>query len=140
MYVNYEGSVKEATPIANQPRLERISIKYWPPIIEIKELVVERIGPHLHSLYVHGSVACGNAKPYVDGLRLIVVTRIVPDHEHWSSFDRDCLQVVLRHPFIPELQVEVVAVAEVMEQERLAHTLRTQSVCMYGKDLVYPLL
>ena len=111
----------------------------WIELIEdIKDVFVGRFGEGLHGLYVRGSIARGEAIPYISDLDAFSVhtTVLDQDDEIWIR----TLEIVLQdnYPQISAFDIRLFSYDDVLaspHMEGLRFIIKTQSLCIYGEDL-----
>jgi hypothetical protein len=93
------------------------------------------LGDSLHSLYLRGSVAKGQAIPFISDIDTLLIT-------HYSITEKQQQQVIEIKEKINEI-FPFVTKAEIMaepveqtEKTWLKFLLKTQCVCIYGTDLI----
>ena len=112
----------------------------WEDPIEAVTMVVrDRLGDFLHSIYLRGSVARGTAVPEVSDLDMLIVYEDEYDAPDWAWSKALAEEIRSRFPFCKGLDLNFLN--RTILQERRAGApyrfmLRTQSVCLVGRDLV----
>jgi predicted nucleotidyltransferase len=110
----------------------------WRAAIEmVVAAFVERYQTTLHSMYVRGSVAKGEA---IDGRSDLDAVVIFASNGNETIHERkweDAVETALLavHPFICKLDVHEYTLEEAMETRSLRIAFRTQTVCVHGTDL-----
>jgi hypothetical protein len=101
-------------------------------------LLAEAFGPRLHSAYLYGSVARGNAVPGRSDVDLIAVLPAAPTDEDRVRADRVERALVERFPVLSSAGVGLTHLQEIRSPaQRYSGQvfLRELAVCIFGQDL-----
>src|ERR1043165_70647 len=120
--------------IGNPARYPVLQQDYAAVVEYIIEKVSSLLGEELHSMYLRGSVAKGEAIPYISDIDTLLIT-----HQPLSPEDRNELEklqdsISELYPFITKLELHAEPLPEV-EKRWLRFLLKTSCVCVYGEDL-----
>jgi hypothetical protein len=102
------------------------------------DLLADEFGPRLHSAYLYGSIARGNAVPGRSDADLIAVLLAAPTDEDRARADRVERALVERFPVLFSAGVGLTHLQEIRSPaQRYSGQvfLRELAVCVYGKDL-----
>jgi predicted nucleotidyltransferase len=110
----------------------------WKEAVEaIKEAYLSHLGEAVHSIYVRGTVARGEAKEGVSDIDTFAVTTKKPEaiDRSWVGAAQKTLKA--RFPFAEGIEIEFIPLDELFYEEFFPDRflIKTQSACIYGKDL-----
>lgn len=97
-----------------------------------------RVGPLLHSLYVYGSVATGQAKPFVSDLDLSVVLQRPATTPELATIESVRIALESRHPEVVKIDFDIGVLVEVLSPAReldWGYWLKHHCRCVLGEDL-----
>lgn len=124
--------------ILNDTSFESISTAWRPVIEKIKNSYLEHFDKQVHSIYIRGSIPRGMQ---VDGFSDVDVFALLYDYEErWKMADwQPELQLELQkeYSFVTEVEIMLSQYFKdfYKKNPRLAMTIKTQSLCIYGKDI-----
>lgn len=127
LYPNSEGFIEPVFPEMQ---------KEWKIIVDkTVEYYRTDFGDKIHSIYVRGSVAKGQAVKRVSDVDTYCVMKdddFKPNPENAKAFNS---KIVNEYPYC--FQVELVAMSKnfIMDNHKRRMTLKTQGRCVYGEDL-----
>lgn len=127
--------------LAFSPSFDKLQLNWHELLNEMVKVYRAKYGKNLHSVYVRGTVAKGEA---IDGISDLDTFAIVHEGEEevqpeWSKEPRDALVAI--YPFCTGIECIVLPLASLQKikppkninpWQRL---IKTQSLCVYGKDL-----
>jgi uncharacterized protein len=97
-----------------------------------------RVGPFLHSLYVYGSVATGQAKPFVSDLDLSMVLQRPATTPELATIESARIALEKRHPEVVKVDFDIGVLADVISPAReldWGYWLKHHCRCVLGEDL-----
>ena len=132
---NYLGIDKDGF-IIKEASADKFQEKWKPVIEEVKNAYIKNFGDKLHSVYVRGSVAKGEAIDGIadlDTIGLVNLPKEKIDIKWKGEFNK---QSSIRYPFVNGIEIVVSSPQEAVSKNRSVHIfLKTQAVCIYGKDI-----
>jgi hypothetical protein len=127
-----EGYIRPEADLANvQPEYQRVPAA-------AAGLLADEFGSHLHSVYLYGSVARGNAVPGRSDVDLVAVLLAAPTDGDRRRADRVERALVERFPVLFSAGVGLTHLQEVRSPAQrygLQVFLRELAVCIWGQDL-----
>jgi len=128
--------------VVNEASFKKIQPYYKKILEEINQLYIEKLGSSLLSTYIRGSVSTGKAKPYVSDIDSVAITKNkIPNRSLlWTIKVSRSLEE--KYPKAELFELTIVSLQELLKSEKynnLRIYLKTQSVCLFGKDIL-PLL
>lgn len=97
-----------------------------------------RVGPLLHSVYVYGSVATGQAKPFVSDLDLSMVLQRSATTSELAAIESVRVALEKRHPEVVKVDFDIGVLADALSPaSELAwgYWLKHHCRCVLGEDL-----
>jgi hypothetical protein len=122
--------------IINPASFEKIQEKWLKPVEEVKEKYIAHFGSALHSLYIRGSVPKGNAIDEISDLDTFAVVNLNEediDISWWKEINEKIKQ---KYPFVEGVEVVAIPFNEFEKSNGDKIMIKTQSICLYGTDLV----
>jgi hypothetical protein len=124
-----------------EPSFDKLQLHWHELLNEMVKVYRAKYGANLHSVYVRGTVAKGEA---IDGISDLDTFALIHEGEEevqaeWSKEPRDALTAI--YPFCTGIECIVLPLASLKKikppktvnpWQRL---IKTQSLCVYGKDL-----
>ncbi len=109
----------------------------WKPVIkEIKNAYIEHFGDKLHSVYIRGSVAKGEAIDGIADLDSIAVVNLPNEQIDIKWKEELNKQIIDKYPFIKNVEIVAGTLEHALSKNRGVHIiLKTQAVCIYGNDI-----
>lgn len=106
----------------------------WRPLVEaITELYRKSFGANLHSVWLRGSVAKGQAQPGCSDLDTFAY---VHRPASWpESMTEGEAQLSRQFPFCQSLEMWAKPVSELKGDRVTVRIIKTQSICLYGEDI-----
>ncbi len=123
--------------LINPSNWSNIPSKWHSPINLIRNAYIEYFQDSLHSLYLRGSLARGT---YVEGVSDVDFIGLVKREAKWEhvSFEKDLEEELkTKFSFISDLELMISAYSKnlMISYPALAMILKTQAICIYGKDI-----
>ncbi len=124
--------VDENSYLKNPASLDKIQEKWKPLVDDVIEVYRNKFGENLHSVYIRGSVAKGEAVDRVSDLDSFAYVNLSKE-EIEKGWQREG-QVLLKekYPFAEDIEITVMPVPE------KASLMIAQSVCVYGESMEVP--
>lgn len=111
----------------------KIQPKWRSAVDMITEACKNSLGDKLHSVYVRGSVAKGEAIDGVsdiDAIVLIAASEDEVDQGWYDNVRRECMR---NFPFVSDVEIKVILAEGVGQKDQFM--LKTQAACVYGQDI-----
>jgi len=121
--INKEGAV------INDAHIDCIQEQYRLILEEISDYYEKELGDNLLSIYVRGSVSVGRAKPFISDIDSVAII----------STDISSKKLQEKYPFVTLVDMTVISPKTLFENKEFSNLkiyLKTQSVCLYGRDIV----
>ncbi|HEY0980295.1 MAG TPA: nucleotidyltransferase [Candidatus Paceibacterota bacterium] len=121
--------------IVNTTSPEKIQAAWMPAVEMVKDAYQKHLGEHLHSVYIRGSVAKGQAINNISDIDSFAVVTVSYDDVdiQWS---KDFVEKVKKQfPFIVGVEIGVVPLEEIPDSKGDRIMIKTQSICVYGNNL-----
>lgn len=121
--------------IINPASLEKIQEKYLPAVKEIKEEYLKHFGENLHSVYLRGSVAKGEAIENISDIDSFAVIALKDSdiNTDWAGEFNNSIRT--KYPFITGVEIGAIPLDDLDEYPGDKIMIKTQSVCLYGENL-----
>lgn len=118
--------------LKNPASLEKIQEKWRALIDDVVEVYKKKFGENLHSVYVRGSVAKGQAVDGVSDVDTFAYVTLAKDEieKGWQKEDSAVLKE--KYPFAEDIEISVMPLPET------GSSMILQSVCVYGEGLEVP--
>ncbi len=108
----------------------------WKPVIEeIKKVYLENFGEKIHSIYIRGSVAKGEAVEGISDVDSFAVVRNKEDEVDESILEGLETQIENKFPFVQGAEMGVISLGRLDNRSSFKMMIKTQAVCIYGEDL-----
>jgi uncharacterized protein len=125
--------------VVNEARRCLIQRKYKPVLEKISSFYLKELGNNLLSIYVRGSVSVGRARLFISDVDSIAITRKVISKKDLKAFLKYSREVQKKYPFVTLVDMTVISLEELLTKKEFSNLkiyLKTQSICLYGKDIV----
>lgn len=126
-----EGYLKTLPHVSLQPAFEQV-------VGEVVNGLRHALGDILHSIYLYGSVARGNAVTGVSDLDVCVIFTRPLRVEESEILDRLRQELAAHHPCVSKIDIDPGVLAGVLDPENLyswGYWLKHHCRCVYGEDL-----
>ena len=121
--------------IVNPASIEKLQPKWAPVVRKVKEGYLKHFGESLHSVYIRGTVAKGEAIENVSDVDSFAVVTL-PSEKIDGSWAKDfAKEVMAEYPFVAGVEVDSIPLQELEKHKADQLMLKTQSVCVYGENL-----
>lgn len=120
--------------IINPAAQEKIQ-EEWRPVVEaIQEAYISAFKDSVLSVYVRGSVAKGKAIQHISDVDTFCILNLKENEINWELEKVISEQIEERFPFIQKAEIACIPVEEALESKADRIMIKTQSICLYGKD------
>lgn len=120
------------------PPAVEFQVEFLPVIAAVSESLISLLGKRLHSLYLYGSVARGQAQSGVSDLDIcMVVTHPVCTSER-HQLAEIASDIAFRYPIVCKIDFDIGELADVLKSENRyswGYWLKHHCRCIYGEDL-----
>lgn len=123
----------------NPCHISHIASPWVGAIEDVKAALLTHVGAKIHSIYVRGSVAKGMAVAGVSDLDMFAIVFDEQNDIDMSWSDEFFLAQSVKYPFIKGIETGLAPLSKVLGPEpvrALRFLLKTQSVCVWGNDLI----
>ncbi len=108
----------------------------WLPIVEkVKEAYMQHFGVNLHSVYIRGSVAKGQAIENISDVDSFAVITLPYEKIDTSWSDAFEEKLISEYPFVKGIEMGCIPLEEIQDHKGDQIMIKTQSVCIYGESL-----
>lgn len=123
--------------LVNPASLEKIQEEWKPVIEDIIDVYKEKYKEKLHSVYLRGSVAKGQAVIGISDIDTYAYVDL-PPNEVKGSFQKEEKFLLEKYPFIGDGELYVKSIEVINEKNDIVFL--NQSICVYGKEVNVPKL
>lgn len=123
--------------IINPAAIEKIQEEWKPVIEDIVEIYKDRYGEKLHSVYLRGSVAKGQAILGVSDIDTYAYVDL-PVSEIAAILQKEAKLLLEKYPFIGDGELYVKPIQGINENNDIIFL--NQAICIYGKEVIVPKL
>src|SRR3989344_7430449 len=103
----------------------------WKPVIdEVKNAYIEHFGDKLHSIYVRGSVAKGEAVDGISDIDTIALVSLSKNHINTKWAEDFNLKIVSKYPFVEKVEILASSPEQVDRKNAVHIMLKTQTICV----------
>tara|TARA_B100000745_G_scaffold58094_2_gene34452 strand:- start:13273 stop:14073 length:801 start_codon:yes stop_codon:yes gene_type:complete len=121
--------------IVNTTSPEKIQSVWLPAVEMVKEAYQKHFGEHLHSVYIRGSVAKGEAIDNISDIDSFAVVTL-PYDDIDTSWSKDFVrEMTTQFPFIVGVEIGAIPLEELEDHKGDRIMIKTQSICVYGENL-----
>lgn len=131
--------INEKGIVVNKAKKNLIQKKYRSALKDIGDFYLKELHANLLSIYVRGSVSVGKAKPFVSDIDSVAITKGSIDKKELKAVFEFSQKIKKKYPFITLADMTVIPLKELLQSKKFSNLkiyLKTQSVCLYGKDVV----
>ncbi|MBP6974791.1 MAG: nucleotidyltransferase domain-containing protein [Candidatus Pacebacteria bacterium] len=132
-------ALDDSGSIINEASLSKVGPDYRPIIDLMVNALQDKLSDKLKSIYVRGSVSVGRAQPNISDIDIVVILHI-PLTEEEKNWCKDFSATLSKqYPFVTFVDLTCITSEELSnadEYRRLRVYLATQSVCLYGEDIL----
>lgn len=112
---------------------DKVQSKWRPAVDMAVSVCKQQLGDELHSLYVRGSVAKGEAIDGISDIDVVVIVNAPLDSIDTKWTGNLTSEIEKKHPFINGVEFMFGSVNALGKGHKLV--IKTQTVCLYGSDL-----
>lgn len=130
------GSILETDAdgfIVKTASADKIQSRWWPAVNVVVEAYKQNLGDNLHSVYLRGSVAKGEAIDGISDIDTIAVVKVPASSVSRDWVDNFEKQFSVKYPFINGVEIVFDSLASLSKGTKIL--VKTQTVCLYGSDL-----
>lgn len=122
--------------IINDLSLDNLQQEYKDILQQLIEMYQYHFGDYLHSIYLRGSVAKGQAIPNLSDLDTVAIS-----HQKLTSETLKKREVIWntlenKYPFVKGVEIHFESLEEVMKSGNFQFLLKTQCVFIFGKNII----
>lgn len=139
MYRAMLYSINKEGAVINDAHLDRVQEQYRPILEEIGDYYRKEFGDSLLSIYVRGSVSVGRAKPFISDIDSVAIVSTDISPKKQKEIYKYSKKLQEKYPFVTLVDMTVISPKTLLEDKEFSNLkiyLKTQSVCLYGKDIV----
>lgn len=125
--------------IVNEASIKKIQPYYRKILEEINQFYIDKLGNNLLSVYIRGSVSVGRAKPYISDIDSVAIVRRKLTEKDLSWVVRATNELEKKYPKAGLIELTVISLKELLKSKNYKNLrvyLKTQSVCIKGKDIL----
>jgi len=126
--------------VINEASLKKIQNDYFHVLEKIKFENIRRIEKNIRSIYARGSVSVGKAKKNLSDVDFITITKKKIPARKLSWINNFSNKLKSKYDFIPFFDITVISFDELFTSPKIKNLkiyLKTQSVCLYGEDILH---
>lgn len=121
--------------IVNTTSPEKIQSAWLPAVEMVRDAYKQHFGEHLHSVYIRGSVAKGEAIDNISDIDSFAVVTL-PHDDIDTSWSKDLEEEITKKlPFVVGVEIGAIPLEELIDHRGDQVMIKTQSICIYGKNL-----
>lgn len=132
-------SINKDGVVVNDAHIDRIQEQYRPILEEINDYYRKELGDNLLSTYVRGSVSVGRAKSFISDIDSVAIVGTDISSKKQKEIHEYSNKLQEKYPFVTLVDMTVISPKTLLEDKEFSNLkiyLKTQSVCLYGKDIV----
>lgn len=122
--------------IINDFSLDNIQVGYINVLKDIIDLYQDHFSEYLHSIYLRGSVAKGQAIPYLSDIDTVAISNIKLPDEINKKRELIWKEIGDKYPFIKGVEIHFESLDNVMNSENFQFLLKTQCIPVYGNNII----
>jgi hypothetical protein len=121
--------------IVNSTSIEKIQPEWLPAVEEVRGAYVQHFGDNLHSVYIRGSVAKGQAIEHISDIDSFAVVSLAYEKIDmlWSDLFKQ--ELISEYPFVTGVEIGAIPIDELKDHKGDQIMIKTQAICVYGKNL-----
>lgn len=123
--------------ILNSAENSEIQDEYKNIVEHVKRVYSEVFGADIHSIYLRGSVAKGEAVSWISDIDAFAFTYNKAGEEKLNNLKRKSEELADHHPILNGVDLGQAWLGAFYRLKPLHIMLKTQSKCIYGPDLAY---
>lgn len=132
-------SINKDGAVVNDAHIDRIQKQYRLILEEISDYYRKEFGDNLLSIYVRGSVSVGRAKSFISDIDSVAIVRMDISPKKQKEIQEYSKKLQEKYPFVTLVDMTVISPKTLLEDKEFSNLkiyLKTQSVCLYGRDIV----
>lgn len=132
-------SINKNGTVVNDAHIDRIQEQYQPILEEINSYYKKELSDNLLSIYVRGSVSVGRAKPFISDIDSVAITSADISPKKQREIYEYSKKLQEKYPFVTLVDMTAISPKTLLEDKEFSNLkiyLKTQSVCLYGEDIV----
>jgi len=132
-------SINKDGVVVNDAHINRIQEQYQPILEGINDYYRKELGDNLSSIYIRGSVSVGRAKPFISDIDSVAIVSTDISPKKQKEIHKYSKKLQEKYPFVTLVDMTVISQENLFEDKEFSNLkiyLKTQSVCLYGKDIV----
>lgn len=125
--------------VVNEADLKKIQPYYKKVLQEINQLYINRLGNNLLSVYIRGSVSTGRVKPNISDVDSVAIVKRKLTRKKLLWIIKAADDMEKKYPKAGLIELTIVSLKELVKSKQyrnLRVRLKTQSVCLIGKDIL----
>lgn len=125
--------------VINNASVKKIQPYYRNILKKINKIYKNRLGDNLLSVYIRGSVSVGRATSYISDLDSVAIIKNNLDRDHLLWVIEETKKLEKKYPKAGLVELTVVPLEELLQSKKYKNLrvyLKTQSVCLLGKDIL----
>lgn len=133
------GSVQELDEegyIVNNLSLDNIQDEYKNIIDDTLAFYKTHFNENIHSIYLRGSVAKGKAIHHISDLDTLAISFTEIDRKELEDRKYFLDEMSNKYPYLNGVEVQFLSLEKVMSSKRAQFLLKTQCICIHGKDIL----
>ena len=124
--------------IVSESNADKIVSPWKEAVEEIKNIYLQHLGDIVHSIYVRGTISCGEAIEGISDIDTFAVITKKPEeiNRSWVKETRKLLEQ--KYNFSTGVEIGFISFGELFDGDELFNdrfTIKTQSACIYGENL-----
>lgn len=121
--------------IVNTTSPEKIQSAWLPAVEMVRDAYKKHFGERLHSVYIRGSVAKGEAIDNISDIDSFAVVTLSHDDIE-TSWSKDFVrEIIEQFPFVVGVETGAIPLEELKGHKGDRIMIKTQSICVYGENL-----
>lgn len=125
--------------IVNEANIKKIQPYYKKILKEIDRLYVDKLGDNLLSVYVRGSVSVGRAKFNISDIDSVAIIKRKLAKKDLLWIVKTANDLEKKYPKAGLVELTIISLKELLESTKYKNLrvyLKTQSICLRGKDIL----
>lgn len=115
--------------------MDKIQLQWLPAVEKVKEAYIKHFGDNLHSVYIRGSVAKGQAIENISDIDSFAVVTLPYEKVDMAWADLFKEELISEYPFVTGVETGIIPLDELNDHKGDQIMIKTQAICMYGKNL-----
>ncbi len=125
--------------IVNEANSRKIQPYYRKILKKINQLYIDKLGSDLLSVYIRGSVSVGKTKAYISDIDSIAIIKRKLTRKNLLWTIKAANNLEKKYPRAGLVELTVISLKELLESKEYKNLrvyLKTQSVCLMGRDIL----